>query len=89
LKTDFDPLSVNRRVCGNFVNYRGVISQPSTPLTAENVVNDFVDFDLADLRFRDPDNFLAGNLHDHCQIPILEYPAKSFVFFPQIHFQGL
>jgi hypothetical protein len=32
LKTDFDPLSVNRRVCGNFVNYRGVISQPSTPL---------------------------------------------------------
>lgn len=67
LKTDFDPLSVNRRVCGNFVNYRGVISQPSTPLTAENVVNEFVDFDLADLRFRDPDNFLAGNLHDHCQ----------------------
>lgn len=67
LEIGFDTLSLQKRDSVNFINYRGVISQPLNPPCAESVIYDNVDVDLDNLRFRDPNSFLAGNLHNYYQ----------------------
>jgi hypothetical protein len=33
--------------------------------SAEGVINNYEEFDLCNLRFRNPNNFIAGSLHNH------------------------
>ncbi|CAG2227924.1 unnamed protein product [Mytilus edulis] len=49
----------------DYIDYRGAISQPLTHVSAEGVINNNEEFDLCNLKFRNPTNFIAGSLHDH------------------------
>lgn len=60
----FDPECIVQRVKDEkWVNYRGENAQPSPCVTAEDVAKKNVKFDLENLRLRDPNNFIPGNLH--------------------------
>lgn len=60
----FDPECIVQRVKDEkWVDYRGENAQPSPCVTAEDVAKKNVKFDLENLRFRDPNNFIPGNLH--------------------------
>jgi hypothetical protein len=65
LESGFDPLFIQRRLREDHVDYRGVLSQPLTHNSAEGVINNYEEFDLCNLRFRNPNNFIAGSLHNH------------------------
>lgn len=65
LESGFDPLFIQRRLREDYVDYRGVISQPLTHNSAEGVINNYEEIDLCNLRFRNPNNFIAGSLHNH------------------------
>lgn len=65
LDSGFNPLTIldtfNPSDC--FVNFRGVVTQPSACVRAESVVYDNAEYDLENLAFRNPDCFQAGNVH--------------------------
>lgn len=64
LNSGFDPeCIVQRGKDEKRVNYRGKKVQPSPCVTAEDVAKKNVKFDLENLRFRDHNNFIPGNLH--------------------------
>ncbi|CAC5386656.1 unnamed protein product [Mytilus coruscus] len=65
LKSSFNPSGIQRRIREDYIDYRGAISQPLTHISAEGVINNNEEFDLCNLKFRNPTNFIAGNLHDH------------------------
>lgn len=65
LESGFDPLFIQRRLREDYVDYRGVISPLLAHNSAEDVINNYEEFDLCNLRFRNPNNFIAGSLHNH------------------------
>jgi len=67
LKYDFNPCEISQRVDFDWVNYRGEALGTSTrSLSAEEVFS-VASFDLNDLPFRNPNQILAGNLHNCCE----------------------
>lgn len=65
MKSRFNPVEIERRISIDYVDYRGVISQPLTHNSAEDVINNYEEFDICNLRFRNPNNFTAGSLHNY------------------------
>ena len=69
LECDFDPSLINIRMRSqhehDWVNYRGeTLSTSACQITAEDVVAGS-DFGLDNLQFRNPNVFIAGNLHNY------------------------
>ncbi|XP_069129670.1 uncharacterized protein [Argopecten irradians] len=65
---DFNPYAVNVRDGPTWVTLKGRSLSPSTlHSSAEDVVNRGMEFDIDGLPLRDPDNFVAGQLHDNIE----------------------
>ncbi|KAJ8309736.1 hypothetical protein KUTeg_011601 [Tegillarca granosa] len=65
LSFDFDPMNANFRSVFEWVNYRGKILQPPFHYANVDAIVSGEGFDFEQLAFRNPDNFVAGNLHKH------------------------
>ena len=61
LQSTFNPVVIQKRLKEDYVDYRGVISQPLIHNPAEGVIYNNEKFDLCELRFRNSNNFIAGS----------------------------
>lgn len=66
---EFSPLDIPRRdldISKCWVNYRGeFVLPPENVLLAESIVENDLEIGLQDIYFRDPRQFVAGNIHNH------------------------
>lgn len=66
---EFSPLDIPRRdldISKCWVNYRGeFVLPPENVLLAESIVENDLEVGLQDIYFRDPRQFVAGNIHNH------------------------